>query len=230
MTAIRKAAERGHFNHGWLDTWHSFSFASYHDPAHMGFRALRVINDDTIAAGGGFGEHGHRDMEIITYVISGALSHQDSMGNKRTIRAGEVQAMSAGTGIMHSEFNASDKEPVHLLQIWIIPDAKGITPAYAEWTAQAKPNAWTLLVSKDGAEGSAIIHQDARLLLAKLEKETVLEVPVQAGRHGWLQVAVGALKLGDKQLLAGDGVSFAGGNVTRLGAAAGTTLLLFDLA
>ena len=169
MITVRKAGERGHASYDWLDTWHTFSFADYHDDRHMGFRALRVINDDTIAGGGGFGTHPHRDMEIITCVLSGALEHKDSMGNGRIIRPGEVQYMAAGTGVAHSEFNPSPTEPVHLLQIWILPDHKGAKPVYAEKTfAQAAPGKLYLAASKSGRDGSIPINQDADVFIGKL--------------------------------------------------------------
>src|SRR5690349_5206355 len=170
MKTIRRADERGHVNHGWLDTFHTFSFASYFDPQHMGFRSLRVINDDQVAGGGGFDTHPHRDMEIITYVLNGALEHKDSMGNGRVIRPDEFQYMAAGSGIRHSEFNHSASEPVHLLQIWIVPDKKGVTPRYAEKSvATVAPGKWHLVTSKSGRDDSIAIHQDADLYFGRFE-------------------------------------------------------------
>ena len=174
MIQVRKAAERGHFDHGWLDTYHTFSFGDYYDPAHMGFRSLRVINDDRVQPGQGFGMHGHRDMEIVTYVLDGALQHKDSMGNGSIIRAGELQRMTAGTGVRHSEFNPSDKEWVHLYQIWLLPERKGLKPSYEELAVgeEEKRGRFRLVASPDGADGSLTIHQDARLYLASLSART----------------------------------------------------------
>src|SRR5690349_6463620 len=186
MIRIRRSEERGHIDHGWLDTYHTFSFADYHDPQHMGFRSLRVINDDTVAGGGGFGMHPHRDMEIITYVLSGALEHKDSMGNGSTIRPGNVQYMSAGSGVRHSEFNPQKDEAVHLLQIWIEPDQKGVTPRYAEKSFENAPaGSLTLLTSKAGRDGSIAIHQDADLWLAKLDSGNRVAHTLGNGRHAW---------------------------------------------
>src|SRR5216684_8138430 len=170
MIRVRKAAQRGHFDHGWLDTHHTFSFGDYYDAKHMGFRSLRVINDDRVQPGQGFGMHGHRDMEIVTYVLEGALQHKDSMGNGSIIRAGELQRMSAGTGVRHSEFNPSDKEEVHLYQIWLLPDRKGLAPGYAQrrFDEADKQGKLRLVASPDGADGSLTIHQDARLYLSAL--------------------------------------------------------------
>src|SRR2546421_11053824 len=170
MITIRPGNQRGHFDHGWLDTYHTFSFADYHDPAHMGFRALRVINEDRVDPGQGFGTHGHRDMEIVTYVLDGALEHRDSMGNGSILRAGELQRMTAGTGVRHSEFNPSDKESVHLYQIWLLPQRKGLEPSYEELALgeEQKRGRFRLVASPDGAEGGLTIHQDARLYLASV--------------------------------------------------------------
>src|SRR5262245_9480580 len=170
MIQLRKAAEWGHFDHGWLDTYHTFSFSDYYDPAHMGFRSLRVINDDRVAPGQGFGMHGHRDMEIVTYVLDGALEHRDSLGNGEVLRAGELQHMTAGTGVRHSEFNPSDRDWVHLYQIWLLPDRKGLEPGYEQWAVPAaeKQGRFRLVASPDGGDGSLRIHQDARLYLAAL--------------------------------------------------------------
>jgi redox-sensitive bicupin YhaK (pirin superfamily) len=231
MLTIRPAAERGHFNHGWLDTYHTFSFAAYHDARHMGFRDLRVINEDRVAPGEGFGTHPHRDMEILTYIISGELAHRDSMGNGRVIRAGEVQGMSAGRGVTHSEFNASTDAPVHLLQVWILPNKDGVTPAYGEWLpTQAVPDTWSLAASEDGAQDSIIIQQDAKLYVAHASPGAALGIPVAPNRHGWLQVATGAVTLGGKPLKAGDGASFAGTDNPALAITQPSQLLLFDLA
>jgi quercetin 2,3-dioxygenase len=231
MIALRKSQERGHANHGWLDTYHTFSFATYRDPAHMGFRSLRVINEDRVAPGEGFDTHPHQDMEILTYIISGQLAHRDSMGNGRTIKAGEVQGMSAGTGITHSEFNASDKEEVHLLQIWIMPHTKGVKPSYGEWLPDGSEHkGWALAASGTGEAGSIRIHQDARMYVARLKAGETLKLPLKAGRFGWLQVAVGDAKTDAHHLAGGDGTSFAAGEVSEVTALADSTLLLFDLA
>jgi redox-sensitive bicupin YhaK (pirin superfamily) len=230
MMNIRKANERGHADHGWLDTWHTFSFASYYDPAHMGFRSLRVINDDTVAPGGGFGTHPHRDMEIITYILSGELEHKDSMGNGRVIRTGEVQYMAAGTGVQHSEFNPSENNPVHLLQIWIQPDHKGVKPRYAEKSfARAKTGALHLVASKTGREGSIEIHQDADLWLAKLEAGQKVSHTLASQRQAWLHVAEGEVELNGRKLNAGDAAEISEASLLNLTATEKSQVLLFDL-
>jgi len=229
MITIRKAEDRGHFDHGWLDTYHTFSFADYHDPAHMGFRALRVINDDRVEAGRGFGTHGHRDMEIITYVLEGELSHQDSMGNGSVIRPGEVQRMSAGTGVMHSEKNASD-ELVHLLQIWILPERHGITPSYEQkvFPPAERDGRLRLVASHDGREGSVTIHQDADLYTTTLRDGASVTHDVRPGRYAWVQVARGSVTVNGQPLTAGDGAAIeAEAGVTIAG---NGEVLLFDLA
>ena len=231
MIQLRKASERGHANHGWLDTWHSFSFADYYDPQHMGFSVLRVINDDRIAPGAGFPTHSHRDMEIITYLLQGSLAHKDSMGNGSVIRPGEIQRMSAGSGISHSEFNASDSEEAHLLQIWIEPKENGIVPSYEQKAlaaASEKPQL-NLLASPDGHDGSVIIHQDVRLYAARLQKDEVLAYSLPAGRRGYLHLAQGKLKLNGLDLEAGDGAKIWDENINILSTAAGCEALLFDL-
>ncbi len=231
MTALRKANERGHANHGWLDSYHTFSFADYRDPAHMGFRSLRVINEDRIEPGQGFGTHPHQDMEIITYMLEGELAHRDSMGNGRVIKKGEVQGMSAGTGITHSEFNASDKYPAHLLQIWIRPHTQGVRPAYSEWKPDGdEKKGWALVASENGAGGSVRIHQDAKLYLTVAMTPKTLDAPVAEGRHGWLQVARGGAEVNGVMLKAGDGFSFAGGEASEVRLTTPGELLLFDLA
>jgi quercetin 2,3-dioxygenase len=230
MMTLRKANERGHADHGWLDTYHTFSFAGYYDPAHMGFRSLRVINDDTIGGGGGFGTHPHRDMEIITYVLSGALEHKDSMGNGRVIRPGEVQYMAAGTGVAHSEFNPSATVPVHLLQIWIQPDQPGAKPRYAEKSlARAKTGQWHLVASQGGRDGSIAINQDADLLLTKLNAGDSVEHALQAGRHAWVHVAEGQVKLNGRLLQAGDAAAISAEERLKLTASQPAQVLLFDL-
>src|SRR5262245_57998672 len=185
MIRVRKATKRGHFDHGWLDTYHTFSFGDYYDPEHMGFRVLRVINEDVVAPGEGFGMHGHRDMEIVTIVLSGALEHRDSLGNGEVLRPGEFQRMSAGTGIMHSEFNPSATEPVHLYQIWLLPEKRGLTPSYEQkpFDPAARVGRWQLVASPDAAEGSLRIHQSARLFLGNIAASTTLSYDLMARRH-----------------------------------------------
>jgi redox-sensitive bicupin YhaK (pirin superfamily) len=230
MITLRKAGERGHANHGWLDTHFTFSFADYYDPQHMGFRALRVINDDTIAGGGGFGEHPHRDMEIITCVLSGALEHKDSMGNGRIIRPGEFQYMAAGTGVTHSEFNPSPTEPVHLLQIWILPDRKGVKPTYAEKSfAKAAPGKLYLAASKSGRDGSIPINQDADVFVGKLAAGDKISHALKPGRHAWLHVADGDVELNGLLLAAGDGVALSEEAAIKLIGKSPAQVLLFDL-
>ncbi len=230
MKMIRKANERGHAEHGWLDTYHTFSFANYYDPDWMGFRTLRVINDDLVMPAAGFGTHPHRDMEIITYVLSGALEHKDSMGNGRIIRPGEVQYMAAGTGIQHSEFNPSKEEAVHLLQIWILPDRKGLKPRYGEKSvAKAPTGQLNLVVSKTGREASLEINQDADLYVAKLEPGNEVAHRLNPGRHAWVQVAEGEVGLDGDTLKAGDGAAFSNEKQLEFRAAMPSQVLLFDL-
>jgi redox-sensitive bicupin YhaK (pirin superfamily) len=231
MIQIRKASERGHANHGWLDTWHSFSFADYFDPQYMGFSVLRVINEDRIAPGAGFPTHGHRDMEIITYLLHGALEHKDSMGNGSVIRPGEIQRMSAGSGISHSEFNASESEEAHLLQIWIEPKERGITPGYEQKSlaAAGKNSSLNLLASPDGQDGSVTIHQDARLYVALLQEHEEVAYLLPAGRRGYIHLARGKLKLNGLDLDAGDGAKIWDENINILSTTAGSEALLFDL-
>ena len=231
MMTIRRANERGHASHGWLDAHHTFSFAEYYDPKWMGYRSLRVINDDTIAGGGGFGTHPHRDMEIITYILSGALQHRDSMGHEAVLKAGDVQRISAGTGIAHSEFNYSPIEPVHLLQIWIQPERKGVKPAYAERSfgnGGAKPGL-TLVASRDGRDNSVSIHQDADVWLARFEEGSSATHALKQGRHAWLQVAEGELTLNGQTLRAGDGAALSEESSLTLAAKTPAKALLFDL-
>lgn len=227
---IRKAHERGHAEHGWLDSYHTFSFADYYDPQWMGFRSLRVINDDRVMPGMGFGKHPHRDMEIITYILSGSLEHKDSMGNGRIIRAGEMQYMAAGTGVQHSEFNPSREEAVHLLQIWIQPDQKGVTPRYAEKSLKdAADGTLHLMTSKTGREGSIAIHQDADLWLAKLEAGQTVSHSLGKDRHAWLHIAEGEVKVNGELLSAGDAAAVTGPCELSLEAAKSSQVLLFDL-
>ena len=230
MMKIRRANERGHAGHGWLDTYHTFSFADYYDPQWMGFRSLRVINDDRVMPGRGFGTHPHRDMEIITYILSGALKHKDSMGNGRVIRPGEVQYMAAGTGVQHSEFNPSSDEAVHLLQIWIQPDHKGVTPRYAEKSLKdTPPGRLNLVTSKTGREDSIAIHQDADLWLAKLDSGNRVTHKLAPGRHAWVHVAEGEVSLNGKTLRGGDAAAVSEEGAVEIGAGKQAQVLLFDL-
>ena len=231
MIQVRKAAERGHFNHGWLDTYHTFSFGDYHDPDHMGFRSLRVINDDRVQPGQGFEMHGHRDMEIVTYVLEGALEHRDSMGNGSIIRAGELQRMSAGTGVRHSEFNPSNKDWVHLYQIWLLPHRNGLKPSYEELALDhQEPGRFRLVASPHGGQGGLTIHQDARLYLASLLPGQEASHDMERGRAAWLQVLKGSVNLQGNPLSAGDGVAITDENAIAVQAAGPSEVLLFDLA
>jgi redox-sensitive bicupin YhaK (pirin superfamily) len=230
MIQIRKAQDRGHFDHGWLDTYHTFSFADYYDPQFMGFRALRVINEDRVHPGRGFGTHSHRDMEIVTYVLDGELEHRDSMGTGSVIRPGEVQRMSAGTGVLHSEVNPSREHPVHLLQIWILPERRGIKPEYEQKTfpSEERNGKLRLVASRDGAEGSLKIHQDARLFAGTLRNGDSVEYELKPGRYGWLQVARGSVDLNGKKLNAGDGAAIEDERALTL-RGQDAEVLLFDL-
>jgi len=234
MITIRPAGERGHVDHGWLNTWHTFSFADYHDPAHHQFRALRVINEDFVQPGYGFGTHPHRDMEIVTYVLEGALSHKDSMGTGSTIRPGDVQRMSAGTGVLHSEYNHSKQELVHLLQIWIFPEKKDLEPSYEQKTFSQddKRNRLRLVASRDGRDGSVTIHQDASIYAAVLDTGKSVRHQLAPGRHAWVQVARGSVTLNGKTLSAGDGAAVSDESVVELKGAGSqpAELLVFDLA
>ncbi|HEY7254547.1 MAG TPA: pirin family protein [Methylomirabilota bacterium] len=232
MIVKRPAAERGHFDHGWLDTSHTFSFADYHDPAHMGFRALRVINEDRVAAGQGFGAHSHRDMEIITYVLDGALAHADSIGKRSTIVPGDVQRMSAGTGITHSEFNARQDEPVHFLQIWLLPDRRDLAPGYEQKAIpeSEERGVLRLLASRDGRDGTVTIHQDVDLYASRLEPGERVKHALADGRHAWLQMVRGRIELSGTPLAAGDGAAVSGENALEMVAQESAHFLLFDLA
>jgi hypothetical protein len=232
MVQVRRSQDRGHFNHGWLDTYHTFSFADYHDPQHMGFRSLRVINEDRVEPEHGFGMHGHRDMEIITYVMSGALEHKDSMGNGSILQAGEFQRMTAGTGVLHSEFNPSTQEPVHLYQIWIRPERHGLKPSYEEKTfpVEDKRNQWRLVASRTGQDGSMTIHQDASLYLAELEAGKQLSYPLPSGRHAWLQVVKGQVLVNGQKLSASDAAAISAEAAVTLQAESAGEVMLFDLA
>ncbi|MBD2159689.1 pirin family protein [Limnothrix sp. FACHB-1083] len=230
---IRRSGDRGHANHGWLDSYHSFSFSSYYDPNHMGFRTLRVINEDVIAPKQGFGTHGHRDMEIVTYVLSGLLEHRDSIGNGSLIRPGDVQRMSAGTGILHSEFNASDSEPLHLLQIWILPDRNNLQPGYEQvfFAPEDKQGRLRVVASPDGRDGSVTIHQDALIFASSLAAgDRVVHQFASPERGGWLQVARGAIALNGVTLEAGDAAAITALEQVEITASENAELLLFDLA
>ncbi len=231
MITIRKANERGHVNHGWLNTYFTFSFAEYHDPKHVRFGALRVINDDTIAPGGGFGTHPHNDMEIITYVLEGALEHKDSMGKTGVIHAGEIQKMTAGSGITHSEFNHSKSDPIHLLQIWIFPSEKGLEPSYEEksFSDENKRGRLCPIVSPDRREGSLKIHQDAVVYASILGKDETVEHAIEPGRRVWIHVARGQVRLNDIDLDGGDGAAVTGEPGIVLTGTNHGEILVFDL-
>jgi redox-sensitive bicupin YhaK (pirin superfamily) len=232
MIEVRSAAERGHANHGWLDSWHSFSFAEYHDPAHMGFGSLRVINDDRVAPGMGFGTHGHRDMEIVSYVLAGSLEHRDSMGNGSVIVPGDVQRMSAGRGVQHSEYNPSPTESAHFLQIWILPKVTGIAPSYEQkaFPAEEKRGRLRLIASPDGAEGSVTIHQDARLHAALVDGDETASLALAPGRRAYVHVARGRVNANGVELAAGDAVKLTGEAAVTLARGADAEVLVFDLA
>jgi redox-sensitive bicupin YhaK (pirin superfamily) len=231
MLEIRRSADRGRADHGWLKSFHTFSFADYYDPDWMGYGPLRVINDDRVAPGEGFGKHGHRDMEILTYILAGELEHRDSMGNGSVIRRGDVQRMSAGTGVTHSEFNPSTTTGVHFLQIWIIPDALRLAPGYEQkhFTDADKRGQLRLIAAPDGAGGSLAIHQQARVYAGLLDGAERAELRIAPGRRAWLQMARGALSVDDAQLSAGDGARMAGPAQLTLHGGADAEVLLFDL-
>lgn len=231
MIVPRYGGDRGHANHGWLDTYHSFSFAGYHDPRFIGFRALRVINEDRVAPGQGFGMHPHQDMEIITYILSGALEHKDSMGNGEVLRPGELQRMSAGTGLLHSEFNPSSVEPVHLYQIWLLPQSRGIQPSYEQksFPVGERRNRLRLVASADGRDGSLRIHQHASVYLADLEATQSVQHAFELDRHGWLQVLRGSMRINDFTLHAGDGVAISDEPSITLQGVDESEAMLFDL-
>jgi redox-sensitive bicupin YhaK (pirin superfamily) len=232
MITIRRSNERGHFDHGWLNTYHTFSFDQYYDPRYMSFRTLRVINEDFVAPAHGFPKHGHRDMEIITYILEGALKHEDSMGNGSVIRPGDVQRMTAGTGVRHSEQNASDNERVHLLQIWILPHTVGLEPGYEQkaFTEDERRERLRLIASEDGREGSVQVHQDVTLYASILAPGNEVEHAMDERRYAWIQVARGAISVNDEKANQGDGVIAVGESRLRINAAEDAELLLFDLA
>ncbi|HXB55956.1 MAG TPA: pirin family protein [Vicinamibacteria bacterium] len=231
-TRVRRAGERGHTDWGWLDSRHTFAFGDYHDPLNMGFRTLRVLNDDRVTAGSGFGTHGHSDMEILSYVLEGALEHKDSMGTGSVIRPGEIQLMRAGTGVTHSEYNASRTEPLHFLQIWILPDRRGLAPEYDQKPVdhEAARRGFALLASKDGRQGSLRISQDVDLWLALLEEGERRELKLNPGRHAWVQLARGSVALDAHELGEGDGAALSGAEAVRLTGKGPAEVLVFDLA
>src|SRR5438034_6920657 len=232
MIRVRKAGERGHFDHGWLDAYHTFSFGDYYDPAHLGFRSLRVINDDRVQPGQGFGMHGHRDMEIVTYVLDGALAHRDSLGNGSLLRPGELQHMTAGTGVRHSEFNPSDEEGVHLYQIWLLPERKGLEPSYEQkaFTAEERQGTLRLVASPTGEHGSLTIRQDARLYLSTLQAGETVAHALKPGRHAWLQVLRGQVALHGHPLSTGDGAAVSEEEKLAIRGQDEAEVMLFDLA
>jgi quercetin 2,3-dioxygenase len=229
---VRRSNERGHANHGWLDSYHTFSFADYYDPAHMGFRSLRVINQDQVAPAAGFPTHPHRDMEIFSYVVSGAIAHKDSMGNGRELLPGQIQLMSAGSGVTHSEFNPSQTDPLHLLQIWILPEFRGLPPSYTEWhpnpESDDKPK--VLVISPDGRDDSAVIHQDAYVYRVRMKAGETINHDTASGRGLWLQVIKGDIAFGEIRLAAGDALSTETSDSIDFTAATDSEALLFDLA
>jgi len=231
MNQVRKSNERGHANHGWLDSYHSFSFADYHDPRHMGFGALRVINEDRVAPGSGFGTHGHRDMEIITYVLEGELGHKDSIGNGSVIRPGDVQRMSAGSGIRHSEYNHAQKEQTHFLQIWIEPNVRGIAPGYEEkrFETADKRGRLRLVASPDGADGSVLIHQDARLYVGLFDGAETASLALTPGRRAYVHVARGSVSVNGIALEAGDALKVSEESGVVLAGGDNAEVLVFDL-
>lgn len=228
---LRKSADRGHANHGWLDSYHTFSFSNYYDPAHMGYSVLRVINEDIIAPAQGFGMHSHRDMEIVTYMLGGALQHKDSMGNGSIIRAGDVQRMTAGTGVRHSEFNASNDESAHLLQIWLLPESDGIAPGYEEkhFDAASKTNQWRLIASRNAREGSLLIHQDVDLFATILDAGKQLDYQPRAGRSLYFQLARGSITLNGALLEQGDAVAIDDDALVQLVSQTDAEIVMFDL-
>lgn len=231
MLTIRRAADRGHFDHGWLDTFHTFSFGDYFDPHHQNFRGLRVINEDRVAPGQGFGMHGHRDMEIVTYVLEGALEHKDSLGNGSILRPGEFQRMSAGSGIRHSEFNPSPIEPVHLYQIWLMPNQLGVKPSYEQkaFAESERLNRFRLVASPDGVDGSLTIQQDARVLLATIDGSQSVTHQLGSGRHAWLQVLRGHVLLNGHSLGTSDGAALSDELLLTIQADQLSEVMLFDL-
>ncbi|HXQ73242.1 MAG TPA: pirin family protein [Pyrinomonadaceae bacterium] len=232
MITVRRSNERGHFDHGWLNTYHTFSFDQYYDPRYMGFRTLRVINEDFVAAGRGFPKHGHRDMEIITYILEGALKHEDSMGNGSVIRPGDVQRMTAGTGVRHSEQNASDQERVHLLQIWILPNKEGLEPGYEQkaFSEDERRGRLRLIASDDGREGSVLVHQDVSLFASVLPAGQEVSHTIDPRRYAWIQVARGSVQVNGEKANQGDGLVVVAESALTIQAREPAEILLFDLA
>jgi len=232
MTTVRRSNQRGHADRGWLKSFHSFSFGDYYDPKNMGFRTLRVINEDWVKGGTGFGTHPHRDMEIVTYVLTGALAHQDSMGNASEIRPGDVQRMTAGSGVTHSEVNPSETETVHLLQIWLLPEAKGLTPSYEQknFPAEEKRGRLRLVASRDGRDGAVTIHQDAEIYSSLLEPGQAVTHLLAAGRHAWVQVIRGEVTVNGEALHTGDAIAVSEESQVQVTGTEAAELLLFDLA
>ena len=231
MITLRKAQDRGHAQHGWLDSWHTFSFGDYYDPKHMGFRSLRVINDDSVAPGKGFPTHSHRDMEIITYVLDGSLEHKDSMGNGSVMKPGDVQRMTAGTGVGHSEFNGSPDEPVHFLQIWVLPEARNLPPGYEQkhFSKEDRRGLLRVVASREGADGAVQVHQDVKLLAGLFGAGDSVSYALPAGRHAWLHVARGKIRVNGHDLQAGDAVQASEEAALSLSDASDAEVLLFDL-
>jgi redox-sensitive bicupin YhaK (pirin superfamily) len=230
MRQIRLASHRGAADHGWLDTRHTFSFASYHDPRHMGFRSLRVINEDRVAPGAGFGAHPHRDMEILSYVLESQLEHRDSLGHGATLGPDELQRITAGTGLRHSEFNPDPQRPVHCYQIWLLPERSGLEPSWEQKRLDIAPNRWNLAASPDGVEGSLTIRQDARLWIGRLGAGQALNYSLTPGRHAWVQVTCGQVTVDGTALRAGDGLAISDESGLQVQSAEGGEVLLFDLA
>lgn len=231
MVQVRRSEDRGHAQHGWLDSYHTFSFGHYYDPKHMGFRTLRVINQDRVEPGRGFGAHPHNDMEIVSYVVQGALAHKDSTGTEEVIRPGEVQRMTAGSGITHSEYNASKTDPVHFLQIWILPERKGLEPGYEQraFPAEEKQGKLRLVASRDGRDGSVTIHQDVALFASLLEVGESVSHSLAPGRHAWVQVVKGGVTVNGEALVAGDGAAVSEEAVVEITGREAAEVLLFDL-
>lgn len=232
MLTVRRSEERGHADHGWLNSYHTFSFAGYHDPQHMGFRSLRVMNEDRVAGGQGFGTHAHRDMEIVSYVLSGELEHKDSMGNGEVLRPGEFQRITAGTGITHSEFNPSKDESTHFYQIWLLPERSGLEPSYEQksFDPVGRQNQLQLVASQDATDGSLKIHQDARIYLLDLTADNRLEYHLPPGRHAWIQVLRGSISVNNETLRTSDAAAISDESQIELRAAEPAELMLFDLA
>jgi redox-sensitive bicupin YhaK (pirin superfamily) len=231
MITLRKAQDRGHAQHGWLDSWHTFSFGDYYDPKHMGFRSLRVINEDRVAPGKGFPTHTHRDMEIVTYVLEGALEHKDSMGNGSVMKPGDVQRMTAGTGVGHSEFNASRSEPVHFLQIWLLPEGRNLQPGYEQknFSKAERQGKLRVVASREGGDGAVVVHQDVKLLAGVFAAGESASYTLAPGRHAWLHVARGKLRVNGQDLEAGDALQASEEATLELSGVNDAEVLLFDL-